>query len=1073
VIEIFKTHIQKPTCCSHFLSLFLLNTFVLLITLFFAANSFANDEVTWPYTDGSWTADINGETASVTGCVGTCPVDLVIPEDLGDFSVTGISAYAFESKQLTSVTLPISLTTIGTYAFADNQLTSITFPVNVTSIGAFSFADNQLTSVMIPASVTRIGGLAFDNNALSVVHFLGDRSTVLFSGFSANYSLNPIIFTYCADTNGWPGFAINNITFINDCDGDDVLDDADAFPGDPNESVDTDLDGVGNNADTDDDGDGLVDTDDAFSLIAIGELTDTDGDGAPNECDAACQTSGMSADGDDDNDGVVDADDAFSLISIGELTDTDDDGAPDECDATCQTSGMGADEDDDNDGVADADDAFSLISIGELTDTDSDGAPNECNATCRAVGMSADEDDDNDGLVDIIDDNPLVFDEVVLYSFSYTFDATDRGTAGHELKGVVQGTLQDDGDVIYVHNLISASLAGFEYEVVDYPGIRAVNFDEQALISLSGDTLNLWVCTQAFTLEDDNGDGDCPFGTEGGFLISDDFSLVGDSWALAGIPGLVELNNGDITYRDSDIPISRNNWNAQLLAEDADYDQDGIGDSADTDDDNDGIFDTYELANGLDPFDALDGGLDNDLDGLSNFQEFRLGTDIAKADTDGDDLADNVDNNPLLFDEVALTLYSGQFYTLPDLTDDGVMEVGLLRVDLVDEKVRLEILNGKDRAKLDEVVWADNYVDTTLSLHLIPDMNDNGFDEVGLFGIQDRENNEGKPQVFVRDLQTGNKVGDVYNWVANWKEVSALVLDDISGDGLAEIAIQGRFEDAKRPQLVVKVGNTNRILSTYSYPDLFVSPQYYQHSDINGDGFAEIVTFGRLSKNNKIQAKIASGLDAGNKMKAYNFPDKWDNISWHRLDDSNGDGQDDWGMFGTLREDGRPQLVNKDGVSPAGALRIFAWPAAMQNAQFFRIPDMNNDGVDEVAAAGRRSNNGRYQFQVQDGTDRNVLLANHNLNLSLTDVTYHVLPDLSGDEQVEIGFMGINPDGEYELVIRHGDTLNGEFATLNLGSDWDEAPSITSLGDTDDDGSPNLLVYGQNASGEQLVMTSL
>jgi hypothetical protein len=24
---------------------------------------------------------------------------------------------------------------------------------------------------------------------------------------------------------------------------------------------------------------------------------------------------------------------------------------------------------------------------------------------------------------------------------------------------------------------------------------------------------------------------------------------------------------------------------------------------------------------------------------------------------------------------------------------------------------------------------------------------------------------------------------------------------------------------------------------------------------------------------------------------------------------------DDWGMFGTLREDGRPQLINNDGVS--------------------------------------------------------------------------------------------------------------------------------------------------------------
>lgn len=426
-----------------------------------------------------------------------------------------------------------------------------------------------------------------------------------------------------------------------------------------------------------------------------------------------------------------------------------------------------------------------------------------------------------------------------------------------------------------------------------------------------------------------------------------------------------------------------------------------------------------------------------------------------------------------VFGEVDPILYSGKVMNLPDITADGIAEVGLLRVDVVESKVRLEILNGKDRVSLDEIVWVDNFFDTTVSIHLIPDMNDNGFDEVGLFGIQDIQNNKGKPQIFVRDLKTGNKVGEVYNWVANWRKVSALILEDMTGDGIAEIAIQGRFRDGNRPQLIVKIGNTNTILDTYSYPDLFVSPQYYQHSDINGDGKAEISTFGRLIRNNKVQVNIASGLDSGTNMKAYNFPDNWDDVRWHRLDDSNGDGQDDWGMFGTLRADGRPQLVNKDGVSPLGALRIFAWPAEMQDAQFFRIPDMNNDDVDEVAAAGRRSNNDRYQFQVQDGTDRNVLLANHNLNLNLESVTYHVLPDLSGDEQAEIGFLGINPQGEYELVIRHGDAANGEYATYNLSSDWQNAPTITSLGDTDDDGLQDLLIYGQNASGEALVITDM
>ena len=45
----------------------------------------------------------------------------------------------------------------------------------------------------------------------------------------------------------------------SDQDGDTVPDASDAFPRDPNESVDTDHDGIGNNADTDDDGDGLTD----------------------------------------------------------------------------------------------------------------------------------------------------------------------------------------------------------------------------------------------------------------------------------------------------------------------------------------------------------------------------------------------------------------------------------------------------------------------------------------------------------------------------------------------------------------------------------------------------------------------------------------------------------------------------------------------------------------------------------------------------------------------------------------------------------------------------------------------
>lgn len=63
-----------------------------------------------------------------------------------------------------------------------------------------------------------------------------------------------------------------------DTDGDGVEDSVDAFPDDPNETLDTDGDGVGNNADLDDDGDGIADVDDSTPLGVEDSTGDTGGD---------------------------------------------------------------------------------------------------------------------------------------------------------------------------------------------------------------------------------------------------------------------------------------------------------------------------------------------------------------------------------------------------------------------------------------------------------------------------------------------------------------------------------------------------------------------------------------------------------------------------------------------------------------------------------------------------------------------------------------------------------------------------------------------------------------------------
>jgi hypothetical protein len=88
---------------------------------------------------------------------------------------------------------------------------------------------------------------------------------------------------------------------ITDSDDDGVVDAADVFPNNPAESVDTDNDGTGNNADTNDDNDGALDVADAFPLDED-ETVDTDGDLIGNNADA-----------DDDGDALDDEDDPLPL----------------------------------------------------------------------------------------------------------------------------------------------------------------------------------------------------------------------------------------------------------------------------------------------------------------------------------------------------------------------------------------------------------------------------------------------------------------------------------------------------------------------------------------------------------------------------------------------------------------------------------------------------------------------------------------------------------------------------------------------------------------------------------------
>ena len=128
---------------------------------------------------------------------------------------------------------------------------------------------------------------------------------------------------------------------VPDTDNDGVLDGADAYPLDVSEWLDTDGDGTGNNADTDDDGDNYLDADELAAgtdpLNSSSVPLDTDGDFISNVTDT-----------DDDGDQYLDADELAAgtdpLNSTSVPLDTDGDFISNVTDT-----------DDDNDGISDTD----------------------------------------------------------------------------------------------------------------------------------------------------------------------------------------------------------------------------------------------------------------------------------------------------------------------------------------------------------------------------------------------------------------------------------------------------------------------------------------------------------------------------------------------------------------------------------------------------------------------------------------------------------------------------------------------------------------------------------------------
>lgn len=224
--------------------------------------------------------------------------------------------------------------------------------------------------------------------------------------------------------------------------------------------------------------------------------------------------------------------------------------------------------------------------------------------------------------------------------------------------------------------------------------------------------------------------------------------------------------------------------------ESVDTDGDGVGDNADLDDDNDLMPDIYEQANGLDPLDSADATADLDNDGISNFDEFLLGTSPNNVDSDGDSIDDGIDNCPLIenvgqddenSDGLGNACDPSAFVSLTalaDVTGNGISEIAALHIN--GSGVSEVQINDPGTSQLVSSFTMFNADWQPLKLLALDDL-----DAVALLALDQTNLVQG---IQIKDATNGALIRNLFPWSAAWDPLDADLVPGEASGGLAAIA---------------------------------------------------------------------------------------------------------------------------------------------------------------------------------------------------------------------------------------------------------------------------------------------
>ena len=251
------------------------------------------------------------------------------------------------------------------------------------------------------------------------------------------------------------------------------------------------------------------------------------------------------------------------------------------------------------------------------------------------------------------------------------------------------------------------------------------------------------------------------------------------------------------------------------------------------------------------------------------------------------------------------------------------------------------------------------------------------------------------PVVNVYSAVTGALLKSITAYGSSFLGGVRVAMGDITGDGIPDIITGAGPTGA--PHIKVFDGSTYALVrSFYAYGSTFTGGVWLAAGDVNGDGFADIIT--GAGAGGGPQVKVFSGLDNSILYNFYAYGASFAGGVQVAAGDINGDLKAD--IVTGAGAGGGPHVQVFDGTNGQVIRSFFAYGATFLGGVFVTTGDVNGDGKDDIIT-GVGAGGGPH-VKVFSGSDNSVLASFFALSSLFSGGVRVAVADANGDGKADL-----------------------------------------------------------------------